>query len=381
MTFVGILGILLGLLSWPMAYLERSRKRIAVFLLAYLAHVGCAVVYYVWVQSNSADTVLYFYDIYDMYGVEPLRPGTMVVLYLVQGLKGAIGGTYLDYFLLFQAFGFWGIVLLMRIFEEMHLELGVEQGPLAFLIVFLPGIHFWTSAIGKDAPLFFAASLAVWSAMRLRSRLPGFAVAIAIMILIRPHIALMAIMALAVAAFFDPRARFYAKIGLVLLAAVSATVAISSIETSFQVNVASADSVGEFINRTSESTQKIGGGTAVTGASYPVRMLSLLFRPFFIDAEGAFGLIASFENAFILFVVLTLLRSWRDVLRLARQVFFLRFAILFALVLMLMLALVYYNVGLGLRQKMMFMPGLLTMFVAVRATRQFRRAPATVSYA
>ena len=51
-------------------------------------------------------------------------------------------------------------------------------------------------------------------------------------------------------------------------------------------------------------------------------------------------------------------------LQLTRQVFFIRFALVFSIIITLTLALVYYNVGLGLRQKMMIMPGLLVFFAA-----------------
>jgi small-conductance mechanosensitive channel len=112
-----------------------------------------------------------------------------------------------------------------------------------------------------------------------------------------------------------------------------------------------------------------------------VRLLSLLFRPLFLDAQGAFGLIASLENVFIIVLLVTLFRNFGQLMRMIRQVFFIRFAAVFALILIVLLSLVYYNVGLGLRQKIMFMPALLTMFVAVLAVRRSEtRAPA-LSYA
>jgi hypothetical protein len=380
MTAVGFVGLLLGLLAWQVAFVNRTRTRVGVFLLAFVFHAAAAFVYHEWVQTNTADTILYYFDPYSFYG-EGIGLGTQFVVYLVQFLKETIGGTYLDYFLLFQAAGFWGIAFLMRTLEEVYLELGVEQPRLSYLILFLPGIHFWTSAIGKDAWLFLGCSLAVWSAMRLGRRFIPFGIAIVIMILFRAHIALLALTALAVAVLFERRVGTFAKIALLVSALAGAVFVLGTVESTFNVDIRSAESVGDFLQKQSEVTSQIEGGTAVVGASYPVRLLSLLFRPFFFDAGGAFGLISSFENAFILFMAVTIFRYFSEARALARRVFFLRFAAVFGVVLALLLALVYYNVGLGLRQKMMFMPSLLVFFAALIGVRQARLRPVALSYA
>jgi hypothetical protein len=57
----------------------------------------------------------------------------------------------------------------------------------------------------------------------------------------------------------------------------------------------------------------------------------------------------------------------------AQAALFARFAILFFILLVILLALVNYNVGLGLRQKMMTMPALLVFFAAMVAVREARK--------
>jgi hypothetical protein len=375
MSAAGILGILLGLLAFPFAFVARTPGRMAIFFAAWLIHIGTAFVYYGWVQTNSADTVLYYFDPYSMIRI-PLKPGTILVVHMVQGLRESLGGTYLDYFLIFQAMGFWGIVFVMRSIEEIYLELGVPQPRLAYLLLFLPGVHFWTSAIGKDAPLFLGASLAVWSAMQLRRRFLLFGFSVLVMVAFRPHIGLVALIGLAIAAIFDRRVTALAKVFLLLVAAGGSVLVAGTLETSLQVNVASAESIGDFFSRQSEIAGKTAGTTAVVGASYPMKLFSLLFRPFFVDAEGAFGLIASMENVFLMAVFAIFIRRFADLRRLVRQVFFLRFALAFGGTIIILLAAVYYNVGLGLRQKVMFLPSLILLFVAMLAVRQAERKPA-----
>ena len=380
MTLVGLLGPIIALLAWQMAFVERTRTRAAIFFLAFLTHIGTTILYYFWVQTTVADTILYYDDPYSFYGTG-FGMGTRFVIYMVQYLKDILGGTYLDYFLLFQAFGFWGVVLMMRIFEEIHIELGTKQSPFTYLLFFLPSIHFWTSAIGKDAPLFLAASLAVWSAMQLRRRFIAFGLSILIMVLFRPYIALAALMALALSAFIDPRNSVGTKLVLLLAAFAAVVPVLGTVENTFRVDVTSAESVSDFFQYQSEISAQDEGGSAVVGASYPVRIFSLLFRPLFVDANGAFGLIASLENLFRMFILFQRLRNFGSVKKLVRSVFFVRFGSIFAVVLILLLGFVYYNVGLGLRQKVMFMPGLLTLFVAVLAVKHAKAARTALSYA
>ena len=371
MGFVGFVGILLSLLAFRFAFVERTRGRVAVFLLIWLLHILSTITYYVYVQSSPTDAVLYYFDPYGMVH-DDFGFGTIFVVKLVQTMKEWVGGTYLDYFLLFQAFGFWGIVTLMRTIEEIYIELDLPQSYLAYLMLFLPGLHFWTSAIGKDAPLFFCTSLAVWAAMQLRTRFIAFGIAVAVMVLFRPHIALVTTVSLALAALFDPRSRGYVKVSLAGAAFAGAAFIAGSVESTFSVDVTNADSVSDFFAQQYEVGQTIAGGTAVVGQNFLVRLLSLLFRPLFFDAEGAFGLVASLENLFYLFVISTILIRVRDTIRLCRRVFFLRFAFIFAVALILLLTLVYYNVGLGLRQKMMMVPALFAFFAAHWAVGRVR---------
>lgn len=368
LSLVGVAGLLLGLVAWKFAFIQKTSGRAAVFIAAYVLHIAASAGYYFWAQSNPADTSIYYNDIYDFYGAG-FGFGTRFVVYFVQISRELFGGSYFDYFMLFQAFGFWGIALLMRIFEEICIDLQVDQPPITYAFVFLPGIHWWTSMIGKDGPLFLSISLAVWSAMRLRNRFVGFSIAILIMTFFRPHIALVTCIALALATMFGRHVRFTSKIMLVLVALIGASIIAGTVRSTFGVDVTNADSLSNFYAATSEMATSVGGGTAVVGASFPERLLSLLFRPFYFDAGGTFAYIASLENTFILIALVTVFWNFSISRRLTREVFFLRFSAVFSVLLTFFLALVYYNVGLGLRQKMMIMPTFLTFVTAVIAVR------------
>jgi hypothetical protein len=256
---------------------------------------------------------------------------------------------------------------------------GVKQSQWAWVILALPSLHFWTSAVGKDAPIFLACSLAMWCVLRLRSRILGFCLAIVLMMLVRPHIALISVASVALAAALGKGLGGLAKVALVVAALVGLVITAASVEQSFGVSVSNPESLSRFFEQQQGKAGEFTGGTNVD-AIFPIRLFSLLFRPFFIDTNGLMGLIASAENLLAFALFFYFVRHRGQVVRLARGEFFAGYAFLFSLVTILLLALVYYNVGLGLRQRVMTYPTLFALFLThnllLRAKQEMRLAAA-----
>jgi CDP-diglyceride synthetase len=103
-------------------------------------------------------------------------------------------------------------------------------------------------------------------------------------------------------------------------------------------------------------------------------VFSLLFRPLFFDAGSMPAFIASFENLILLVLGAVLLTRYKLLIMLSKKVFFVRFALMHSLVLTLMLALTYYNVGLGSRQKaVMITPSLIVLLMVTMGLAEVRR--------
>jgi hypothetical protein len=229
--------------------------------------------------------------------------------------------------------------------------------------------------IGKDGPLFLAVALAVWSTMQIRRRWIGFLAAAAVMTALRPHVAFLALACLAVTFMLDSRTSPRARIPLFLAGVIGVAIVASTLQSTMNVDVYDANSVSSFI----EARQEIGAGyknNAFVYSALYVRVFALLFFPLFIGMEDSYGIIASFENTFLLGVFAFLLWNIGIIAQLTRRVAFIRFSVVFAVSLTILLSMVYYNVGLGLRQKMMLMPPILTIFVATLAARSMRRRTA-----
>ena len=372
MTLFGIVSILAGLLSFKFAMVERTRMRVAMFAILFVIHLVATFVFFAYVQTQGGDTELYYYDELDFYS-RGFTVSTGGVIYFVQVLKGTFGGSYLDYFMLFQSIGFCGIALLMRTFEEIHLGLETEQQLLSLVLLLMPSLQFWTGAIGKDAPLFFTACLSLWAVLNLRRRYIALAFALGLMLVVRPHIAFVAVIALSVALLFDRNLSRWARAGLLIVALAAGAFAVATIQTALRLDLTDADSISTFMeSRDNISRTAAGGNTSVQG-SFALRLFSLMLRPFFFDVEDVFGYVASVENAILLVIYATIFARFGIILALFRRTLLVRYAIAFTIGTAVVLALAYYNVGLGLRQRTMVLPGVLTVIVTLMALRSERR--------
>ena len=373
MTLIGLVGLLISIGGFHFARVFDARSRMVMFVLLLLAHIGASAAYYFYAQEFGGDVALYYYDQLGIYG-NATGLSTVFIVNLVQFLKEYFGGTFFDYFLLFQAMGFWGILFVLRTFDDIHKELGQPNFSKVYLLLFLPGLHFWTSAIGKDAPIFLGVAMCTWGAFRLPRRYLAFGAGMAIALLVRPHIALIAMVALSMTVALARGTSLFTR-GALLAVVLAGTVSVAGLvqDSFYGLNISNKDSVTEFIETKSSVSEESGGDVNIVGSSFPVKLVSLLFRPFFIDATGLLGYIASLENVVLLIVIVTLVWSFRTSLAIARAAMFARFAGLFFIMLTMLLAMVNYNVGLGLRQKMMMMPALLVFFAAVLAVRAVRR--------
>ncbi|MGA9583076.1 MAG: hypothetical protein WBR13_14030 [Allosphingosinicella sp.] len=377
MTLFGLLGIVISIAGFRFARANESRSRLALFVLLLLMHLGAALAYFLYAQSFGSDAKLYYYDEYNLFADGENGLGTIFLVNFVQFLKTSVGGSYLDYFLLFQAAGFWGLLFVLRSFDEIHGELGQPNFNRFYLLLFLPGLHFWTSAIGKDGLVFLGVAMCTWAAFRLQTRYLVFGAGVVVALLVRPHIALIALVALALAVLLGRNTRMLTRIAL-LAVTVGGIFSVAGLvsDTFAGLNLTNADAMTEFIQTRSNVNEESGGDIDIIGASFPVKLVSLLFRPLFIDATGMLGYAASLENLVLLLIVLTVLIRFRTALQVARGAMFARFAAILFVTLTLLLAMVNYNVGLGLRQKMMVMPCLLSFFVALLAVRKARRQAA-----
>jgi hypothetical protein len=363
-TIIAAIGVLLSLVAIAFAWRLQSFGQIWALVCLLFVHVGLSVYYQAWSLTVAADAWGYYFDPAN-YSAQPWALGSTFVFKLCAFLKTVLGATYLDTFMLFQAFGFAGLIILARLFSEIQNKILVPQNPQYILLLFVPSVNFWTSAIGKDAPLFFAVSVCLWSMMQLNRRWGYYLASLAIMVVFRPHMAMLAVISLALSTLFGSTASVGRKIGLLVAAGVGIWLTAGAVESTFGVNAISASSLDDYIDQKTREFSMDTGRTSLGRAPFYLKVVSLLFRPLFFDASGAMGLIASVENLAVLLAFVYMIRHWADLAHLMRRVPFVRFTVSFAFCTLLLLSIMYYNVGLGLRERVMAYPMVFCTLVAV----------------
>jgi hypothetical protein len=379
MTFVGVIGILLSFVAFVWFTPRKDNSRLALFLIMAILHIASAYVYYLFVQGNDADTKLYYYDLYGFFS-RGFGLSTMFVVYITQSMRELFGGSYLDYFFLYQVLGIWGLALVMRTIDETAIALNATLPPQMLALLFLPGMYFWTAAIGKDAPLFFACALAVWSSFNISGRWLWFGIAVMVMGLFRMHIALVTVVTLALAVMTGKGVPNVVRAILVIAAIVSSGFLFSTLQAELRVDISSVSSIASAVEQQTAAATR-GVDDSLARSSFVIKLLSLLYRPFFIDAGSAFGLIASVQNVAMVAITILFMRNFRLWIELFRGSLPIRFATIHFVSLYLMLAIMYYNVGLGLRQREMATPSLLTVVAAVLIVSRLRRRPSAANRA
>jgi hypothetical protein len=346
----------------------------------YLWHTAFCVLYYQYSLNNAADAMSY-YTISISYDLGP-DFGTGGIYFLTSFFSGLLGFSYGGTFLVYNVFGFIGMLAFASAISEItnHADLSVRVT--ALFIILLPGLSFWSVAIGKEALTFMATGLATWSAMHLSRRYLGMIIAILFLLFARPHMAGILLFSLAFAMMFALRVAPLKKV-LVLLAALPATAVAVTFGAQF-AGLGDATSTSDIVHyvETRQGYNLEGGSSVdIAGMSLPVRLITYLYRPFFFDVDSLMGLVVSLENLFV--AIATLYAAWlrlrgrRSQLATFTSVFF----AIFSAVALLVLANTTANLGIALRQKWMFLPMLLALFVSYfpRGSNEKYRAPSVHS--
>jgi hypothetical protein len=358
---VSLLGLVISLFAYLIAFPDERTRRFDVYAALLSLHIIACIGFWLMSFESAMDAFLYYRDPFGFIKEDPFSSGTFFVVHFVQGMRSWLGGSFLDHFLFFQCFGMIAMALLIRSLNEVALSLNISVPLHVYLILFLPGLHFWTAGIGKDGPMLMAICLAGWSALRIEKRFVWMAVALAVMACVRPHITPM-VMAGAVAGLLLTK-QVSARVRLILAPVVGVASVILIARATESLNLTlDAESLSTFVEQQQGNEERFGSGTELSSLPLPLKIFSLMFRPLFLDAEGMTGIAASVENAALLYFCLYISYHWKMLLKLARTVFFVIYFLVFDGALILSLSLVNYNIGLGQRMKMMAVPGILLIY-------------------
>jgi len=365
-TFVGIGFTVLGLvLSVCFSLALRSPICIALFLY----HLSAALFNWNNSLTNPADSTRYYAQVADF---SQFKPGTRAVEWFAATLRDLLDASFLDLYMVFHLFGYLGAI---RWYQLCKRTLEPTEGPqgspslLLYIVCFLPGLHVWSSVLGKDELVFLAITSFLWGLAEPTRRFLSLAFGLGLCCLVRPHVAALLSASCAIAAIVSGGLPLLWRIlvsGGLLFGLRSAFPFLSDF---LGVNSLDVESSTDFVQRWQSRNLEGGSSVDISDYSFPFQVFTYLYRPLFFDANGFLGIVVSVENLLLLAITLLCAPSLIRALSMERDRFFLRFNLLFWGMTTAILASTTTNLGNAIRQKIMVLPSLLTLLLAAYATR------------
>lgn len=331
----------------------------------YIWHSLFSIVYLVYALNFGGDAIGYYRlsfasDLEFGFGTVGLWLFTSL---FSQGFGLSLTGT----FLVFQIFGFIGLLAFDAALREVTQYKSRQIRRLATLIVFLPSISFWSAAIGKDSLSFMAMGLALWAAMKLKRRALLMVIAVLVMLFVRPHIAGMMVIGLAGSIVFQRRTPILQRIifGAAALAATAVLVPLGLNYAGVGENATSSDVMTYIEGREGQNLQG-GSSVDIANMSFPMKLYTYLFRPMPFEANSIFSLLASVDNIILLFLFIAGIRAALKKKLPSRFTEHNRmFLWIYSFLVWIILALTTANLGIAMRQKWMFAPMLIFLFISL----------------
>lgn len=248
--------------------------------------------------------------------------GTNFIKVVTGYVLAILGSARTGAFMFFSWMGFWGLFLFYRAFV-----IAVPEGrprTYARLVFFLPTLVFWPSAIGKDAWMVLSLGVVAFGAARVLTDHTWRGLAIAglgfwMAVMVRPHVAALAGVGLAVAYVFRrPRwelreLALIAKVGSIIVVAVVAILVVGR-SNAFLREAGYSDPTD-----VNSGLYKVRSGTSIGGSSFisspltslrsaPAAIFAVVFRPVITDAQSNQELLAGIEGTFLLLFTLARFR-------------------------------------------------------------------------
>ena len=335
----------------------------------YLYHLLLFGVYYAYAAMNSSDSRKYFRDVEGGYidggFMEYYGVGTRFINFVAYPFVQGMGFSYEAMMLLFSFFGFVGFFYFYLFIVEQityrHKLFGVD---FILILMFLPNMHFWSVSLGKGSIMLMGLGMLFYGLNKLGSRLVPLIIGGLIVFHVRAHVMLVVLAATMIASVFSSKGvKTWQK---VVVLTVTLAIIVPTLGTFLEyagLEDADAEAIEDWQQHRGGDLSSADFRVDINNYSQPMKIFTFLFRPLFVDAPNALGLIISFENLFYLLIFMKCLSPsfWRYILSSPWMV---KIALVSFLGVSIALAQISGNTGIAIRQKAQVMYLFLFVFLA-----------------
>ena len=367
-TIVVLIVSFLICLKLGVAFFRLSTKRV---IKLFLWHFIFCLIYIFYVTNVGGDANGYFSRANA--GLVNFNVGTRFVDWLTSILIN-LNLSFVGVFFFFNCLGTIGLLAFDSTLKSIPSH-SKKFTSLKTFLPFLPSISFWSAGLGKDAISFLAISLAIWSITRLRKKNSILVISIIIMLLVRPHIAAIMVVALCTSIAFERGVKLPIKV-LVLLISLLGTSLILPFALKYS-GVSSygglnSESIQTYIDKRQSYNLEGGSSVNIDSMSLPMQMFTYLFRPFPFEARSITSLFASLDNMVLFMIIIIGLKSiFHKNLKydFANR----KFLWVYSLLTLVILSMTTANLGIAMRQKWMFVPVIMYLFLSAISVSKIRR--------
>jgi hypothetical protein len=299
-----LLLILLFVATIPMLQMMKHRLpwlQVGMMKNLFWFHTLFTIIYYIFQMFSRSDSQDYYLRPQQNYAdwFSAYATGTPFIDFVGYPFINYLGFTFEMMFVLFAWMGYWGFVFFYVYFKEnlkyKHKFLGMD---LVALLIFLPNMHFWTVSLGKGSIIFWGLGMVMYGLSQLKTRKVHLLLGLLIVYHVRPHVFLFMAVGIVVGLFTGrQKVPLYQKL-LVFGASIGAMVLLYDKIMAF--SKIDGDNVMQSFNQFSAvrayELSKAGSGIDISNYPLPLKLFTFWFRPLFVDAPGAMGLVVSVEN-------------------------------------------------------------------------------------
>ena len=185
-----LIFLLIFMLFFPLYLLSGKKLNITYgrSTLLLLWHTFFSFVYFVYTFYFISDAKVYYIRSlsYDTF----FYVGSVGIDYLISILRKNLELQYLTIFLLFSFLGALGLLFFDSLIKNLSKNSSDKVKKILSLIVLMPSINFWSSAIGKDSIACLSVTIFLYSLTKLYNRNILFYTSLLLMFFIRPHISM-----------------------------------------------------------------------------------------------------------------------------------------------------------------------------------------------
>jgi len=326
----------------------------------FLFHALISWFTYHYLVGSPSDAHLYWLVNYDVHLHEWsyfFRVGTGFVIFLnYPFLK--LGFPFWLGHLIYSLIGFFGVI----IFAKWSYKVLALKNDSFFVLVLLglvllsPNLHIWTSIIGKESIVFLSISTLFYTSLNIKKYWVYGALASFMLIMIRPHVAFMLLVALFIGLGFNKQIHKKVRISLGLILPVIGVFLFYIMLQISRIRYFDWDRILEANAYSLLSKSDLAGYIPMNEYDIFTRIFALNFRPLFFDAHNSLSFFASLENIFsLLFIIMGLFLFIKNFRKIKIKPWVI-VCLSFFLIASLFYIQRYSNLGLFMRTKMMYMP-------------------------